>query len=88
LEVSIGSVIAGNFSELLCICRLDVGDGKDVDLPECPRTLLKKQCIRYLGPVRNVLLWMAIYLKIIYIMIKVFQEELYKGLMKFTTNTP
>ncbi|KAJ1274274.1 hypothetical protein BS78_05G050100 [Paspalum vaginatum] len=29
---------------------LDVGDGKDVDLPECPRTLLKKQCIRYLGP--------------------------------------
>ncbi|WVZ54407.1 hypothetical protein U9M48_005208 [Paspalum notatum var. saurae] len=29
---------------------LDVGGGKDVDLPECPRTLLKKQCIRYLGP--------------------------------------
>ncbi|XP_062201722.1 IQ domain-containing protein IQM3-like isoform X2 [Phragmites australis] len=29
---------------------LDVGDGKDVDLPECPRTLLKKQCIKYLGP--------------------------------------
>ncbi|KAL6870955.1 hypothetical protein ACP4OV_014803 [Aristida adscensionis] len=29
---------------------LDVGEGKDVDLPECPRTRLKKQCIRYLGP--------------------------------------
>ncbi|CAN6344420.1 unnamed protein product [Urochloa humidicola] len=29
---------------------LDVGDGKDVDLPECPRTLLKMQCIKYLGP--------------------------------------
>ncbi|PAN16031.1 hypothetical protein PAHAL_3G027500 [Panicum hallii] len=32
------------------IGRLDVGDGKVVDLPECPRTLLKKQCIKYLGP--------------------------------------
>ncbi|XP_066359267.1 IQ domain-containing protein IQM3-like [Miscanthus floridulus] len=29
---------------------LDVGEGKDIDLPECPRALLKKQCIRYLGP--------------------------------------
>ncbi|CAL4911599.1 unnamed protein product [Urochloa decumbens] len=29
---------------------LDVGDGKDVDLPGCPRTLLKMQCIKYLGP--------------------------------------
>ncbi|VAI54970.1 unnamed protein product [Triticum turgidum subsp. durum] len=29
---------------------LDIGEGKDVDLPECPRALLKKQCIRYLGP--------------------------------------
>jgi len=38
----------------LCICRLDVGEGKDLDLPECPRALLKKQCIRYLGPVRYV----------------------------------
>jgi hypothetical protein len=56
-------LLHGNLIELTCICRLDVGDGKDVDLPECPRTLLKKQCIRYLGPVRNVLLWMAIYLK-------------------------
>ncbi|XP_039802769.1 IQ domain-containing protein IQM3-like [Panicum virgatum] len=32
---------------------LDVGDGKDVDLPECPRTLLKKQCIKYLGPIER-----------------------------------
>ncbi|EMS54237.1 hypothetical protein TRIUR3_20288 [Triticum urartu] len=29
---------------------LDIGEGKDVDLPECPRARLKKQCIRYLGP--------------------------------------
>ncbi|XP_066339254.1 IQ domain-containing protein IQM3-like [Miscanthus floridulus] len=29
---------------------LDVGEGKDLDLPECPRALLKKQCIMYLGP--------------------------------------
>ncbi|KAM0916484.1 hypothetical protein ACQ4PT_010153 [Festuca glaucescens] len=29
---------------------LDIGEGKDVDLPECPRALLKKQCITYLGP--------------------------------------
>ncbi|CAM0151467.1 unnamed protein product, partial [Urochloa decumbens] len=29
---------------------LDVGDGKNIDLPQCPRTLLKKQCIKYLGP--------------------------------------
>ena len=49
-------LLHGSFSEVAIICRLDVGDGKDVDLPECPRTLLKKQCIRYLGPVRNVLL--------------------------------
>jgi len=47
-------VLHCNFSKSTCICRLDVGDGKDVDLPECPRTLLKKQCIKYLGPVRNV----------------------------------
>jgi hypothetical protein len=29
---------------------LDVGEGKDLDLPECPRAKLKKQCIKYLGP--------------------------------------
>ncbi|XP_062182853.1 IQ domain-containing protein IQM3-like [Phragmites australis] len=29
---------------------LDIGEGKDIDLPECPRALLKKQCIKYLGP--------------------------------------
>ncbi|KAL6641890.1 hypothetical protein ACP70R_020071 [Stipagrostis hirtigluma subsp. patula] len=29
---------------------LDVGAGKDVDLPQCPRTLLKEKCIKYLGP--------------------------------------
>ncbi|KAG6499691.1 hypothetical protein ZIOFF_039482 [Zingiber officinale] len=29
---------------------LDIGDGKDLDLKECPRSLLKKQCVKYLGP--------------------------------------
>ncbi|KAG8376687.1 hypothetical protein BUALT_Bualt09G0089800 [Buddleja alternifolia] len=29
---------------------LDLGDGKDVDLKECPRSKLRKQCIKYLGP--------------------------------------
>jgi hypothetical protein len=31
--------------------RLDVGEGKDVNLEEhCPRWKLHKQCIKYLGP--------------------------------------
>ncbi|XP_051130464.1 IQ domain-containing protein IQM3-like [Andrographis paniculata] len=29
---------------------LDLGDGKEVDLKECPRSKLRKQCIKYLGP--------------------------------------
>lgn len=29
---------------------LDIGDGKNVDLPACPRSLLRQQCIKYLGP--------------------------------------
>ncbi|KAJ3700151.1 hypothetical protein LUZ61_003856 [Rhynchospora tenuis] len=29
---------------------LDVGEGRNVDLKECPRSKLKKQCIKYLGP--------------------------------------
>ncbi|XP_052884834.1 IQ domain-containing protein IQM3-like isoform X2 [Gossypium arboreum] len=29
---------------------LDIGDGKDVDLEECSRSKLRKQCIKYLGP--------------------------------------
>ncbi|KAL0543688.1 hypothetical protein IC582_018791 [Cucumis melo] len=29
---------------------LDVGDGKDLELNECPRSKLKQQCIVYLGP--------------------------------------
>ncbi|KAK9734222.1 hypothetical protein RND81_04G123900 [Saponaria officinalis] len=29
---------------------LDVGDGKDLDLEECPRSKLRKQLIKYLGP--------------------------------------
>ncbi|KAK9283677.1 hypothetical protein L1049_011927 [Liquidambar formosana] len=29
---------------------LDIGDGKDVDLKECPRWRLRQECIKYLGP--------------------------------------
>ncbi|XP_011018903.1 PREDICTED: uncharacterized protein LOC105121799 [Populus euphratica] len=29
---------------------LDVGDGKELDLKECPRSKLREQCIKYLGP--------------------------------------
>lgn len=29
---------------------LDIGDGKDLQLQECPRSKLRQQCIKYLGP--------------------------------------
>ncbi|KAF2320150.1 hypothetical protein GH714_024563 [Hevea brasiliensis] len=29
---------------------LDIGDGKELDLEECPRSKLRQQCIKYLGP--------------------------------------
>ncbi|CAD5178126.1 unnamed protein product [Musa acuminata subsp. malaccensis] len=29
---------------------LDIGDGRDLDLIDCPRSLLRKQCVKYLGP--------------------------------------
>ncbi|CAI9760819.1 unnamed protein product [Fraxinus pennsylvanica] len=29
---------------------LDLGEGKEVDLEECPRSKLRQQCIEYLGP--------------------------------------
>ncbi|KAL0309559.1 UNVERIFIED_CONTAM: IQ domain-containing protein IQM3 [Sesamum radiatum] len=31
---------------------LDLGDGKEVDLKECPRSKLRQQCIKYLGPIQ------------------------------------
>ncbi|XP_052172686.1 IQ domain-containing protein IQM3-like [Diospyros lotus] len=32
---------------------LDVGDGKGVDLKECPRSKLRQLCIKYLGPLER-----------------------------------
>ncbi|GKC36396.1 hypothetical protein Tco_1048780, partial [Tanacetum coccineum] len=32
----------------LSLLWLDVGEGKEVDLKECPRSKLRKQCIKYL----------------------------------------
>ncbi|KAJ6790526.1 IQ domain-containing protein IQM3-like [Iris pallida] len=29
---------------------LDIGDGRNVELQECPRSLLRQQCIKYMGP--------------------------------------
>ncbi|XVE51923.1 hypothetical protein DITRI_Ditri02bG0079100 [Diplodiscus trichospermus] len=29
---------------------LDVGDGKEVNVDKCPRTILQRECIKYLGP--------------------------------------
>nr|KJB62188.1 hypothetical protein B456_009G405500 [Gossypium raimondii] len=29
---------------------LDIGEGKEIDLQECPRSKLRQQCIKYLGP--------------------------------------
>ncbi|CAK7325292.1 unnamed protein product [Dovyalis caffra] len=29
--------------------RLDIGDGKEIDLKDCPRTRLRQECIQYLG---------------------------------------
>ncbi|KAF4375712.1 hypothetical protein F8388_014434 [Cannabis sativa] len=33
---------------------LDVGDGKELIVKKCPRTILQQQCIRYLGPKKGV----------------------------------
>ncbi|KAJ6934767.1 hypothetical protein NC651_009689 [Populus alba x Populus x berolinensis] len=32
---------------------LDIGEGKEVNLEKCPRSKLKKQCIKYLGPMER-----------------------------------
>ena len=60
---------------LLYINRLDVGEGKDLDLPECPRAKLKKQCIKYLGPVRIFPQWVSIFIQ---------NGELYDCLASYT----
>lgn len=42
---------------------MDLGIGKNLDLEQCPRSKLKKQCIKYLGPVCASLIWMCVYFK-------------------------
>ncbi|RZC78650.1 hypothetical protein C5167_002871 [Papaver somniferum] len=32
---------------------LDIGDGKEVNLKDCPRSKLRQQCIKYLGPLER-----------------------------------
>ncbi|KAF8022947.1 hypothetical protein BT93_F0459 [Corymbia citriodora subsp. variegata] len=31
-------------------CRLDIGEGREVNIERCPRARLHQQCIKYLGP--------------------------------------
>ncbi|KAH8522995.1 hypothetical protein H0E87_003598 [Populus deltoides] len=31
-------------------CRLDIGEGKEINLEACPRSKFQRQCIKYLGP--------------------------------------
>ncbi|XP_020253843.1 IQ domain-containing protein IQM3-like [Asparagus officinalis] len=45
-----GAWLHGSLHQSLELCRLDIGAGRNVDLPECPRSLLRQQCIKYLGP--------------------------------------
>ncbi|KAL4311432.1 hypothetical protein GQ457_01G048670 [Hibiscus cannabinus] len=34
-------------------CRLDIGEGKEVNIEQCPRSKLQQQCIKYLGPMER-----------------------------------
>ncbi|GLT81613.1 hypothetical protein SLE2022_000540 [Rubroshorea leprosula] len=34
--------------------RLDIGEGKEVNLEACPRSKLQQQCIKYLGPMERI----------------------------------
>ena len=38
---------------LFSLCRLDLGAGKEIDLTECPRSILQERRVKYLGPVCN-----------------------------------
>ncbi|CAL5411788.1 unnamed protein product [Camellia sinensis] len=33
--------------------ELDIGDGKEVELKDCPRSMLRQLCIKYLGPLER-----------------------------------
>ncbi|KAF1888070.1 hypothetical protein Lal_00024082 [Lupinus albus] len=49
------SVNAENLSSTAWNCRLDIGEGREVNLERCPRTKLQQQCIKYLGPMERLL---------------------------------
>ncbi|RRT82037.1 hypothetical protein B296_00011767 [Ensete ventricosum] len=49
-RISLNASKAGSSS-----CLLDIGDGRDLDLTCCPRSVLRKQCVKYLGPIVNCL---------------------------------
>lgn len=42
-----------NLTNSSSVHRLDVGNGKRMDLAACPRWRLEQQCIKYLGPVSS-----------------------------------
>lgn len=42
--------------------RLDIGEGKEINLERCPRPKLQKDCIKYLGPVSVIFIRSATFL--------------------------
>lgn len=61
---------------IISLYRLDVGDGKDLELNECPRSKLRQQCIVYLGPVSSFVLFYRKRLTQILIPFLLFQQWL------------
>ncbi|GMP84567.1 hypothetical protein CsSME_00038040 [Camellia sinensis var. sinensis] len=48
---------------------LDIGDGKEVELKDCPRSMLRQLCIKYLGPVCALIfqLLLELHMKIVFL---------------------
>uniref|UniRef100_A0A6N2N5K3 Uncharacterized protein n=1 Tax=Salix viminalis TaxID=40686 RepID=A0A6N2N5K3_SALVM len=49
-KVSLQSLLLDYVLSKFVFCMLDVGDGKEVEVEECPRSKLQENSIKYLGP--------------------------------------
>ncbi|KAJ6300509.1 hypothetical protein OIU76_021326 [Salix suchowensis] len=49
-KVSLQSLLIDYVLSKVVFCMLDVGDGKEVEVEECPRSKLQENSIKYLGP--------------------------------------
>ncbi|KAB5519296.1 hypothetical protein DKX38_023615 [Salix brachista] len=49
-KVSLQSLLIDYVLSKVIFCMLDVGDGKEVEVEECPRSKLQENSIKYLGP--------------------------------------